>query len=190
MKKVIFSILVLSMTLVASAQQSWSNDPMHSRLGFVVKHLSISEINGQFSNFSIKVKTTKPDFTDMKVVLTAKTASISTGVEMRDNHLKTADFFDVEKFSEMTFESTSLKVISDKKFLLTGNLSLHGVTKAVTLTVDYNGNVVNPMNKKTIFGFHIGGSLKRSDFGIGPKFPEQMVSDVIQIVADAEFSKD
>ena len=109
---------------------------------------------------------------------------------MRDNHLKTADFFDVEKFPELTFESTSLKVISDKKFLLTGNLSLHGVTKVVTLSVDYNGSVVNSMSKKDTFGFHISGAVKRSDFGIGPKFPEQMVSDVIQIVADAEFSKD
>lgn len=190
MKKVIFSVLIFSISLVASAQQSWSNDPYHSRLGFVVKHLTISEINGQFSSFTIKVKTTKPDFTDMKVNLTAKTASITTGVEMRDNHLKTADFFDVEKFPELTFESTSLKVISDKKFLLTGNLSLHGVTKVVTLSVDYNGSVVNSMSKKDTFGFHISGAVKRSDFGIGPKFPEQMVSDVIQIVADAEFSKD
>jgi len=190
MKKVIFSILVFSLSLVASAQQSWSNDPMHSRLGFVVKHLTISEINGQFSTFSIKVKTTKPDFTDMKVNVTAKTASISTGVEMRDNHLKTADFFDVEKYTELTFESTSLKKISDKKFALTGNLTLHGVTKPVTLNVVYFGNVVNPMNKKATFGFHITGAVKRSDFGVGPKFPEAMVSDLIQIVADAEFSQD
>ena len=68
MKKAIFSLLIFSISLVASAQQSWSNDPYHSRLGFVVKHLTISEINGQFSSFTIKVKTTKPDFTDMKVV--------------------------------------------------------------------------------------------------------------------------
>ena len=190
MKKVIFSILVLSLSLVASAQQSWSNDPMHSRLGFVVKHLTISEISGQFSNFTVKVKTGKPDFTDMKVNVVAKTASISTGVEMRDNHLKTADFFDVEKYPELTFESTSVKKISEKQFALTGNLSLHGVTKAVTLHVTYYGTVVNPMNKKGTFGFHITGSVKRSDFGIGPKFPEAMVSDIINIVADAEFSKE
>ena len=190
MKKVLFSILVCSLSLVASAQQSWSNDPMHSRLGFVVKHLTISEINGQFSTFSVKVKTTKPDFTDMKVSVTAKTASISTGVEMRDNHLKTADFFEVEKYPELTFESTSLKKISDKKFALTGNLTMHGVTKPVTLHVTYYGTVVNPMNKKNTFGFHISGAVKRSDYGIGAKFPEQMVSDVIQIVADGEFVND
>jgi len=190
MKKILFSILVLSLSLAASAQQSWSNDPMHSRLGFVVKHLTISEINGQFSNFTIKVKTSKPDFTDMKVSVVAKTASISTGVEMRDNHLKTADFFDVEKYPELTFESTSLKKISDKKFALKGNLTLHGVTKVVTLNVTYFGTVVNPMNNKSTSGFHIAASVKRSDFGIGPKFPEAVVSDIIKIVADAEFSKE
>ena len=188
MKKILLSVLVLSLSVVAIAQQSWSNDPYHSRLGFVVKHLTISEINGQFSSFSIKVKTTKSDFTDMKVNLTAKIASIATGVEMRDNHLKTADFFDAEKYPELTFESTSIKVISDKKFALSGNLTLHGISKPVTLNVDYNGNVVNPMNKKTVYGFHISGSIKRSEFAIGSKFPEQIVSDLIQIIADTEFS--
>lgn len=190
MKKTILSICVMLLAFGVSAQQSWSNDPMHSRLGFVVKHLTISEISGQFSDFSVKVKTSKPDYSDMKVSLSAKTSSISTGVEMRDNHLKTADFFDVQTYPEMTFESVSLKKITDKKFNLTGNLTIHGVTKPVTLTVVYYGTVVNPMNKKETFGFHITASIKRSDFGIGPKFPEQVVSDVVRIVADAEFSKD
>ena len=189
MKKTILAIFAMAVTLVASAQTNWANDPYHSRLGFVVKHLTISEINGAFSDFAVKVVTNKADYSDMKVSVTAKTASISTGIEMRDNHLKTADFFEVEKYPEMTFVSTSVKKISDKKFILSGNLTLHGVTKPVKLSVDYFGTVVNPMNKKETFGFHITGSVKRSDFGIGPKFPEAMVSDVIKIVADAEFSK-
>jgi polyisoprenoid-binding protein YceI len=189
MKKTILAIFALAVTLVASAQTNWANDPYHSRLGFVVKHLTISEINGAFSDFAVKVVTNKADYSDMKVSVTAKTASISTGIEMRDNHLKTADFFEVEKYPEMTFVSTSVKKITDKKFILSGNLTLHGVTKPVKLSVDYFGTVVNPMNKKETFGFHITGSVKRSYFGIGPKFPEAMVSDVIKIVADAEFSK-
>jgi len=73
---------------------------------------------------------------------------------------------------------------------LTGNLTMHGITKPVTLNVVYYGTVVNPMSKKNTFGFHISGSLKRSDYAIGPKFPEQMVSDLIQIVADSEFTND
>ena len=189
MKKTFLSIMILTLSLAASAQ-SWSNDPMHSRLGFVVKHLTISEITGQFSDFSVKVKAAKADFSDMQVNVVAKIASVHTGVEMRDNHLKTPDFFDAEKFPELTFTSTSMKKISDKKFQLTGNLTMHGVTKLVTLQVVYFGTLVNPMSKKNTFGFHITGSVKRSDYGIGPKFPEQMVGDAIQIVADAEFVND
>ncbi|MFT3753666.1 MAG: YceI family protein [Paludibacter sp.] len=170
MKKIFLSILAITFALAVSAQQTWSNDPYHSRLGFVVKHLTISEITGHFTEFSVKVKTSKPDYTDMKVTVSAKTASISTGVEMRDNHLKTADFFDVQQFPELKFESTAVKKLSDKKFVLSGNLTMHGVTKPVKLNVVYYGVVENPMNKKSTFGFHIVGSVKRSDFGIGPKF--------------------
>ncbi|HEY6914606.1 MAG TPA: YceI family protein, partial [Paludibacter sp.] len=90
----------------------------------------------------------------------------------------------------LTFESVSMKKISNQKFYLTGNLTMRGVTKPVTLTVTYVGSIENQMSKKAIFGFHITGSVKRSDYGIGAKTPEAMVSDVVKIVADAEFSKD
>jgi len=190
MKKIFLVLAITLLSAAVSAQQSWSNDPAHSRLGFVVKHLTISEINGQFSDFSVKVTTTKADYSDMKVTVKAKTTSINTGIDMRDNHLRSADFFDVQQYPEMAFESTSTKKISANKFILNGNLTMRGITKPVKLTVVYFGNVVNPMNKKATFGFHITGTVKRSDFGIGTKFPESMVSDVIRIVADAEFSKD
>ena len=107
-----------------------------------------------------------------------------------NGHLKNGDFFEVEKYPEMTFVSTSTKKVSDTKFTLTGNLTMHGVTKPVTLAVDYYGSVVNPMNKKETFGFHIAGTLKRTEFGIAPNFPTQVVGDDISIVADAEFVKE
>lgn len=189
MKKFLFSLLIVSVSVFASAQQAWSNDPAHSRLGFVVKHLSIADISGNFSNFSVKVITTQPDYSDMKVTLTANVASINTGVEMRDNHLRSADFFDVEKYPELKFVSTGVKKVSDKKFVLTGDLTMHRVTKPVTLDVTYNGSALN-MSKKEVFGFHITGVLNRVDFGIAPNFPAQAVSHEIRIVADAEFSKE
>ena len=126
----------------------------------------------------------------MKVSVSGKTTSINTGVEMRDNHLRSADFFEVAKYPELTFVSTSAKKVSDTKFTLTGNLSMHGVTKPVTLEVDYYGSVVNPMNQKETFGFHIAGTVKRTDFGIGANFPVLVVGDEISIVADAEFVKE
>ena len=107
-----------------------------------------------------------------------------------NGHLKNGDFFEVEKYPEMTFVSTSTKKVSDTKFTLTGYLTMHGVTKPVTLDVDYYGSVVNPMNQKETFGFHIAGTLKRTEFGIAPNFPTQVVGDDISIVADAEFVKE
>ncbi len=195
MKKSALLLVAVFSFLFASAQTTWTNDPAHSRLGFKVKHLTISEINGYFSDFNVTVTTSKADYSDAKISLTAKVASINTGVEARDNHLKTADFFDAEKYQTLTFTSTAFirvtpktKVKGPEKAILKGNLTLHGVTKPVILTVTYYGTVTNPMNKKTTAGFHIAGSLKRSDFGIGPKFPEAMVGDEITIIADAEFS--
>lgn len=190
MKKIILGIALMMLSAFAvNAQQNWTNDPAHSYLGFVVKHLTITQINGKYDDFSIKVVTSKPDYSDMKVTVVAKTKSINTGVEMRDNHLRSADFFEVEKYPEMTFVSTAVKKKSNNSFFLTGNLTLHGVTKAVTLLVTYNGNVENPMSKKQAFGFHITGAIKRSDFGLGPKFPEAIISDQVKIVADAEMGK-
>jgi polyisoprenoid-binding protein YceI len=196
MKKLVFLLFAVASMGLASAQTTWTNDPAHSRLGFKVKHLTVSEINGYFSDFSVSVTTSKADYSDAKIKLTAKIASVNTGVEARDNHLKTADFFDAEKYATLTFESTSFTKIPVKvkvkgapdKALLKGNLTLHGVTKPVVLTVTYYGTVTNPMNQQTTAGFHISGTLKRSDFGIGTKFPEAVVGDEISIIADAEFS--
>ncbi len=89
---------------------------------------------------------------------------------MRDNHLKSADFFDVEKYPTMTFKSTALSAEGKNKFKLTGDLTLHGVTKPVTMDLEYRGTVENPMSKKPTAGFQLTGTIKRTDFGIGTKF--------------------
>ncbi len=187
-KYLILAVLAVS-ALVGTAQtKTWTNDPAHSRLGFTVKHLTVSEIDGRFSDFSIKVTTSKADYSDAKIEVTAKVASINTDVEARDNHLRSADFFDAEKFPTLTFTSTSLKKVTKNKGVLSGNLTFHGITKPVVLDVTYFGTVVNSMNNAETAGFQIKGTIKRSDFDLGPKFPEAMLSDNIQIIANAEFS--
>jgi len=108
---------------------------------------------------------------------------------MRDNHLRSADFFEVEKYPAMTFKSTSIKKISKDKYKLTGNLTIHGITKPVTMDLWFRGTAENPLNKITSAGFQLTGSLKRSDFGIGPKFPPPMIGDIVSIKADGEFIK-
>jgi polyisoprenoid-binding protein YceI len=189
MKKYFLLMAVAIVSLLGNAQTKiWTNDPAHSRLGFIVKHLTISEIEGRFSDFSVQVTTSKADYSDAKIVLTAKVASINTDVDARDTHLRSADFFDAEKYPTLTFKSTSAKKISAKKGLLFGYLTFHGITKPVTLNVDFYGLVTNPMNKKETAGFKITGTIKRTDYQLGPKFPEAFIGENVRIVANVEFS--
>ena len=189
MKKLfILSVIVLSSVAAMAQSKVWKNDPAHSRLGFVVKHLTISEISGRFADFSVDVTTTKADYSDAQISVTAKVASIDTDIEARDNHLRSADFFDAEKYPVLTFKSIYLKKTGKNEGKLYGNLSFHGITKAVTLDVTYFGTVVNPMSKAETTGFKIKGTIKRSDFNLGANFPEAVISDNIQIIADVEFS--
>ena len=171
MKK--FAILfsaVLALSAFATIS-TWSVDKAHSSLGFTITHLGISDIPGTFKNFEVSVNSSKDDFSDAVFELSADVASINTAIEMRDNHLKSADFFDVEKFPKLTFKSTSIKRAGKDRYKLTGDLTLHGVTKPVTMDLWYRGTVNNPMSKAATSGFQVSGVIKRSDFGIGEKFP-------------------
>ncbi len=188
MKKIFIATVLALSSLAMYSQTTWTNDPAHSRLGFVVKHLTISQIDGRFGDFTVKVTTSKVDYSDAQIEVTAKVASIDTDVEARDNHLRSADFFDAEKYPTLTFKSTSLKKTGKNKGKLYGNLTFHGVTKAVVLDVQYFGSVVNSMNNADTAGFQIVGEIKRSDFNLGSQYPEAMISDKIKIVANAEFS--
>lgn len=188
MKKI---TLILSaffvLTAFTVAVSTWQNDDAHSQLGFTVTHLGIADVSGTFNDFDVTIQSSKPDFSDARVELSAKTASIDTRVEARNNHLKSADFFDVEKYPALSFKSTSLKKAGKNMFKLTGDLSLHGVTKEVTLDLQYKGTVENPMSKKQTAGFQVTGTIQRSDFNLGNGFPPPMISNEVRIKADGEF---
>ena len=168
---------------------TWKNDAPHSQLGFTVTHLGISEVSGTFNDFEVNVTSSKADFSDAQFILTAKIASIDTRVEMRDNHLKSPDFFDAAKYPTITFKSTSIKNVGKNKYKLSGDVTLHGVTKPATMDLVYKGTIEHPMNKKQVAGFQVTGVIKRSDFAVGDKFPAPMVSDEVTIKADGEFVK-
>jgi polyisoprenoid-binding protein YceI len=187
MKKISLSFLLFLFALTTFSQ-TWVTDPNHSRLGFTITHLMISHVTGNFKQFEIKAVTTKADYSDAKIDVTAQIASINTDVDQRDTHLKSADFFDAQKYPTLVFKSTSLKNVSGNEYLLTGNLTMHGITKSVELNVTFEGKVKNPQNKKDIAVFTIKGLIKRSDFGIGTKFPAAMVGDEVTINASAELS--
>ncbi len=190
MKKALF-IAVSMVALVAFKpieQTKWSVDKAHAKVGFMVTHMMVSDVEGWFKTFDGTVTTTKEDFTDAQVEFTADVKSINTEMEMRDNDLRSANYFDVEKYPTLTFKSKSFKKIKDNAYKVIGDLTMHGVTKSIVLdAVCRMGE--NPMNKKAIAGFKISGTLKRSDFGIGEKAPNAIVSDEIVLVANAELNK-
>jgi polyisoprenoid-binding protein YceI len=190
MKKLTFILIAfVSLTAFTTALTTWVNDDAHSQLGFTVTHLGISDVSGTFNDFDVTVQSAKPDFSDATFELTAKTASIDTRVEARNNHLKSPDFFDVAKHPELTFKSTSLKKAGKDKYAITGDLTLHGITKPVTLDLTFRGVTQNPMSKATTAGFQLQGLIKRSDFNVGSGFPASIVSDEVSIKADGEFTQ-
>lgn len=185
-----FSLFLAAIIISVSALAQWKVDPYHSKLGFTVTHLGIADVPGHFGKFDVTINSQKPDFSDAVVEMTADINSIDTRVTPRDNHLKSADFFNAEKFPTMTFRSTSIKKKGKNKFELTGNLTMHGVTKPVTVQMLHRGTTANPNAKGApVAGIQITGKIKRSDFGIGDGFKPPMISDEVIIKADGEFGK-
>jgi polyisoprenoid-binding protein YceI len=186
-KTVIFLSALFVLTAFTTVLTTWKNDPPHSQLGFTVTHLGISDVSGTFNNFNVAVTSSKKDFSDAVFELTAEVGSIDTRVEQRNNHLKSADFFEVEKYPTMTFKSTSIEKAGKDKYKLSGNLTIRDITKPVTMDLVYRGTIENPQSKATTAGFQLTGTIKRSDFNVGPKFPAPMISDKVRIKADGEF---
>lgn len=190
MKKLIIAVAIamaFTFTAFRAFNGTWKNDPTLSQITFTVSHLGIADVSGTFNDFQATLTSAKPDFSDASVELTAKIASIDTRIDQRDNHLKSADFFDAEKYPVLTFKSSAIKSVGKNRYKLSGDLTLHGITKPLTLDLLYKGTQINPMNKKQTAGFKVSGAIKRSDFGIGEKFPAPMLSDEVKIQADGEF---
>ena len=189
MKKVFLSFVAIAIAASSFAQATtWKSDPRHSQLKFDITHLMVSTVSGAFTDFSATVVSAKPDFSDAVYTLTAKTASINTGDDQRNAHLKSADFFAVDSLPTLSFVSTKLVKVSDGKYKVTGNLTIHGVTKVETLDLTYRGSTTSPMSKKPLAGFKVTGTIERSDFGVGTKFPSAMLSDDVDITVEVEVS--
>ena len=187
MKKVTPVLLAFVLVPLTAFAATWKADPNHSRLSFAVTHLGIAEISGAFKNFDAVITAEQPDFSDAVFDLTVDVASIDTEVEKRDNHLRSPDFFEVDKFPKMTFRTKSIERAGKDRYKLSGDLTIRGQTKPVTMDLWYRGTTMN--QKNTTAGFQLTGTLKRSDFGVGPKFPAPMISDEVAIKADGEFIK-
>ncbi|WP_207492631.1 YceI family protein [Aridibaculum aurantiacum] len=190
MKKISIFLAAAVVTFSSfKAIENWKVDKGHARLGFSITHLGISDINGSFKNFDATIKSSKPDFSDAQVELTGDVASINTDIEMRDKHLQGEDFFDAAKYPTFNFVSNGIKPAGKNKYKVTGNLTLHGVTKPVTLDLLYRGTTTNPMSQAATSGFQVTGKIKRSDFNLATGFPTAVLSDEVTIKADGEFVK-
>ncbi|MBP7983165.1 MAG: YceI family protein [Kaistella sp.] len=164
----------------------WNLDPAHSEITFKVRHMMISNVKGEFKNFSIDLESADDEFKNVKANATIDTASISTNNTDRDNHLKSAEFFNAEAHPQITFETDSLNEE------VTGNLTINGVTKPVKLEVDFGGINVDPWGQ-TKAGFSFEGKINRSDFGLNWNAALEaggvMVSDEVKIAGELQFIK-
>lgn len=189
MKRLILAPVALLLALTAHAQ-TWTVDKAHSKVGFTVTHLLLSEVDGNFKTFDAKITAAKPDLSDAVMEMTADVNSINTENERRDGHLKNPDWFDAAKYPTLTFKSTSFKKVDGKKYKATGDLTMHGVTKPVTLDVTMNGPITqeSPKGKQEKAGLKVTGTVNRMDFGVG-KAGGAVVSEEIAINVNGEFAK-
>ena len=183
-----FPIVVILLVAFKPIPATWKLDTMHSNLGFSILHLTVSEVKGTVMLTEATLVATEEDLIDATVSMKADINTIDTDNDKRDAHLKTPDFFDAVKFPELAFTSTSFKKVSTDKYLIIGNLTLHGVTKPVTLNASVKSGI-NPSNNKPITGIKIMGIIKRTDFDISKATPEQIISDEVAIEANLEFGK-
>jgi polyisoprenoid-binding protein YceI len=171
--------LAIAPALAFGQAATWNIDSSHSRAGFSVKHLVISDVKGEFDKLSGKVQLDDADLSKSSVEVTIEAASISTRDEKRDAHLKSADFFDVAKFPTITFKSTKVEAGKDGALTVTGDLTMHGVTKPVTLEGALTKAITDPWGNARR-GASFGGKLDRKAWGIS----WGKVTDVGAVVGD------
>jgi len=170
----------------------WQIDPMHSDVSFRVRHLIVATATGKFKNFSAVVTTEGDDFSTAKIEFSVETGSIETGVADRDNHLRSDDFFNSEKYPAMTFKSTGIKSSGDNEYQLDGNLTIRDVTLPVTLQVEFGGIAKDPYGQIKS-GFEVSGKIKRKEYGLSwnalTEAGGAVVADEVKIQANVEFVK-
>lgn len=151
------------METAAIEKTKWSVDPTHSEIGFKVKHMMITNVSGSFGKFDVNVETRDDDFTTAQINFTADVNSITTASADRDNHLKSADFFDAGNYPQLKFASTKMEKKDDENFVLHGNLTIRDVTKPVKLDVELGGIGKDPWGNEKA-GFTVSGKINRTDF--------------------------
>ena len=181
-------VLSLAAPLAFAQTSTWAPDKAHSEVDFSVVHLSLSKVHGRFGNIGGSIVMNDSDITKSTVNITVDTTTVDTGVAPRDNDLKSDHFFNIAQFPTATFVSTSVAK-SGGGLSITGNLTLHGVTKPVTLSVEGPSGPVQGMDKKQHQGFSAATTISRSAFGIAPGMPAVAVSDEVKLTIELDLAK-
>ena len=171
------------------ATTKWNLDPSHSEIHFKVKHLMITNVTGQFDVISGEIETADDTFSNADIRFTAEISSINTGDVNRDNHLKSPDFFNAEEFPALSFSATGYNAADSK---VTGELTIKGITKTVTLNAEFSGTNTDPWGNLKA-GFSVEGKVNRTDFGLTWNATLEtggvLVSEEVRIFAEIQFVK-
>lgn len=166
----------------------WVLDPTHSELTFKVKHLMISNVKGEFKNFTADIE--NENLKNISIKVSVDTSSVYTNNSDRDNHLKSADFFDVDNYPVMTFESTNFTKVDDTELKLKGMLTIKGIRKEIELDVEYGGTNKDPWGNEKA-GFSLNGKINRKDWGLAWNAALEtggvLVSDEVKISGEVQF---
>ena len=180
--------LVLAAPLALAQTTTWKSDPVHSEVDFAIKHLTLTNVHGRFGAVNATVVYDAADVAKSSVTATIDVTGVDTGETARDNHLKTDAFFDVSKYATATFQSTRV-VKTANGMTVTGNLTLHGVTKPVVLNVVGPTAPVTGMDKKQHVGFSATTTIRRQDWGIGTGFPSAVLGDDVSLEIDLDVAQ-
>jgi polyisoprenoid-binding protein YceI len=182
------AILVLAPSIAAAQTSTWVPDKQHSEVDFSVLHMSLSNVHGRFNNIGGSITINDADVTKSTVNVTIDVTTVDTGQSARDNDLKGATFFDVAQFPTATFVSTSVAK-NGAGLTVAGNLTVHGITKPVTLQVESPNGPLPGLDKRTHFGYSATTTISRTDFGLGTKYPAAMLSDQIKLNIELDVAK-
>jgi polyisoprenoid-binding protein YceI len=174
------------------AKSTWALDPTHSEVGFKVKHMMFTNVSGKFNNYDVTVSNEDDDFSTSNIEFSADINSVDTNNADRDNHLKSADFFDAENFPKMTFKSTSIEKKSDNEFIVNGDLTIKDVTKPAALKAEYSGLMKDPWGN-TKAGLSIETKINRKEFGLTWNAALEtggvLVGEDVRIIAEVQIVK-
>ena len=189
MKKIALFVATLLISLTSFAQEKWNIDNLHSNLSFNVKHLDISFVDGRFNKYEGSFIGNPNKLTQANFNFKIDASSVDTAVEMRDNHLKTADFLDTEKYPTITFQSTDIKKLTNNEYAVSGNITIKEVTKPITFKLTKSKILKDDGNGNTKVGFQGTASLNRFDFGINYDPTAMGIANQINLLINLQFAQ-